>query len=154
MPTNEINTLERNKGLITVMTEGPLAFHRISEPLQQLIEQHGYREGALVLAGLHTTTALIVNEWEERLLEDIKHWLNQLAPADLTWKHNDLHLRPNIPEDEPRNAHAHLQALLLGNHLTVSVQDAQLVLGRYQDVILVELDGPRRRQVGVSFLGI
>ena len=108
---------------------------------------------ALVLAGLHTTTALIVNEWEEGLLEDIKHWLNQLAPADLSWKHNDLHLRPNIPEDEPRNAHAHLQALLLGNHLTVSVQDAQLVLGRYQDVILVELDGPRRRQVGVSFLG-
>ena len=101
---------------------------------------------------MHTTTAIIVNEWEERLLDDIKQWLNRIAPAGLTYKHNDLDLRPNIPTDEPLNAHAHLQALLLGNHLMVSVKNAQLVLGQYQDVILVELDGPRQRQVDVQML--
>ncbi|HGY5553486.1 MAG TPA: secondary thiamine-phosphate synthase enzyme YjbQ [Prochlorococcus sp.] len=135
-----------------VKTEGQIAFHRISQPLQQLIDENCWQEGALVLAGMHTTTALIVNEWEERLLDDIKQWLNRIAPAGLTYKHNDLDLRPNIPTDEPLNAHAHLQALLLGNHLMVSVKNAQLVLGQYQDVILVELDGPRQRQVDVQML--
>ena len=135
-----------------VKTEGLIAFHRISQPLQQLIDENCWQEGALVLAGMHTTTALIVNEWEERLLDDIKQWLNRIAPAGLTYKHNELDLRPNIPTDEPLNAHAHLQALLLGNHLMVSVKNAQLVLGQYQDVILVELDGPRQRQVDVQML--
>ena len=74
---------------------------------------------------------------EERLLLDIEQWLTQIAPATAPWKHNDLHLRPNIPADEPRNAHAHLQALLLGTD---------------QDVILVELDGPRQRQVSLQWL--
>jgi len=135
-----------------VKTEGQIAFHRISQPLQQLIDENCWQEGALVLAGMHTTTALIVNEWEERLLDDIKQWLNRIAPAGLTYKHNDLDLRPNIPTDEPLKALAHLQALLLGNHLMVSVKNAQLVLGQYQDVILVELDGPRQRQVDVQML--
>ena len=135
-----------------VKTEGLIAFHRISQPLQQLIDENCWQEGALVLAGMHTTTAIILNEWKERLLNYIKQWLNRIAPAGLTYKHNDLDLRPNIPTDEPLNAHAHLQALLLGNHLMVSVKNAQLVLGQYQDVILVELDGPRQRQVDVQML--
>ncbi len=140
------------KNLITVKTEGQIAFHRISQPLQQLIDENCWQEGALVLAGMHTTTALIVNKWEERLIDDIKQWLNRIAPAGLTYKHNDRHLRPNIPTDEPLKALAHLQALLLGNHLTVSVKNSQLVLGKYQDVILVELDGPRQHQVDVQML--
>jgi len=61
-------------------------------------------------------------------------------------------LRPNIPADEPRNAHAHLQALLLGNQVIVNVSKSELVLGTYQDVILVELDGPRQRQVSLQWL--
>ena len=46
-----------------VKTEGLIAFHRISQPLQQLIDENCWQEGALVLAGMHTITALIVNEW-------------------------------------------------------------------------------------------
>ena len=64
----------------------------------------------------------------------------------------DLELRPGIPDDEPRNAHAHLQALLLGHQATVSVCNGALQLGRYQDVILVELDGPRQRTVALQWL--
>ena len=120
--------------------------------MRDFIRVHGERDGAVVIASQHTTTAVIVNEMEERLLSDIEHWLSQLAPASSPWKHNDLELRPNIPADEPRNAHAHLQALLLGNQVLVTVSNGQPVLGRYQDVILVELDGPRQRQVALQWL--
>ena len=83
---------------------------------------------------------------------DLQQWLRQLAPPTTAWKHNDLELRPGIPDDEPRNAHAHLQALLLGHQTSVSVSNGALQLGRYQDVILVELDGPRQRSVALQWL--
>jgi secondary thiamine-phosphate synthase enzyme len=94
--------------------------------------------------------ALVVNEAEERLLDDIAAFFAQLVPADRPYLHNDLHLRPGIPADEPRNAHSHLIALMLGNHLTLPVVEGQLGLGEYQSVLLVELDGPRLRQVLVQ----
>ena len=64
--------------------------------------------------------------------------------------HDDLHLRGNIPKDEPKNAHSHMQALLLGNDVSVPFKDGKLQLGQYQDVIFVELDGPKKSNVVVS----
>ena len=107
----------------------------------------------LFRSGQHTTTALVVNENEERLLADIEAFFLQLAPADRPYRHNDLHLRPGIPPDEPRNAHSHLIALMLGNHLSLPVVAGRLGLGRYQAVLLVELDGPRTRRVLVQLHG-
>ncbi len=122
------------------------------------MERADLGDGLLVAAGQHTTTrrvsaALVVNENEERLLVDIERFFLELVPADRPWLHNDLHLRPDIPPDEPRNAHSHLIALLLGNHLSLPVVEGRLGLGRYQAVLLVELDGPRQREVLVQLWG-
>ena len=83
---------------------------------------------------------------------DLKRWLSQQAPSGSDWKHDDLELRLGIPDDEPRNAHAHLQALMLGNEVTVNVSNGHLQLGQYQEAMLVELDGPRQRQVSLQWL--
>jgi len=122
----------------------------LSARLQELVERSGLRDGLLVAAGQHTTTALVVNENEERLLADLEAFVLQLVPPQHPWRHNDLHLRPDIPPDEPRNAHSHLIALLLGNHLTLPIHNGRLGLGRYQAVLLVELDGPRQRELLVQ----
>ena len=135
---------------LTLQTSGSFLCHDISAELQALVDQSGLSDGLLVAAGQHTTTALVVNENEQRLLADIEQFFLQLVPADRPWLHNDLHLRPDIPPDEPRNAHSHLIALLLGNHLSLPVVAGRLGLGRYQSVLLVELDGPRQRQVLVQ----
>ena len=79
------------------------------------------RQGLVVAVGQHTTTALVLNENEERLLADIEQFFLALAPPQSPWLHNDLHLRRDIPADEPRNAHAHLIALMLGNQLSLPV---------------------------------
>jgi secondary thiamine-phosphate synthase enzyme len=124
--------------------------HNITTQLQKLVEQAELRDGLLVAAGQHTTTALVVNEDEPRLLRDLERFFLQLVPADRPWLHNDLHLRPDIPPDEPLNAHSHVIALMLGNHLSLPVVEGRLGLGRYQAVLLVELDGPRQREVLVQ----
>jgi thiamine phosphate synthase YjbQ (UPF0047 family) len=64
----------------------------------------------------------------------------------------DRSRHPNIPANESRNAHAHLQALLVGNHVIVNVSKGELILGTYQNVILVELDGPRQQTVSLQWL--
>ena len=121
-------------------TTASFSCHDISADLQAFVDGTGIRNGLLVAAGQHTTTALVVNEAEERLLGDIERHFLALTPPERAYAHNDLHLRPGIPADEPRNAHAHLIALL--------------GLGRYQAVLLVELDGPRQRQVLLQLCGV
>ena len=134
-------------------TAGSFRCHDLTPQLEGLISAEGVSEGLLVAVGQHTTTALVLNENEERLLADIEAFFLELAPPLRPWKHNDLELRPGIPADEPRNAHAHLIALMLGNQLSLPVLDGRLGLGRWQSVLLVELDGPRRREVLVQLWG-
>lgn len=138
---------------LTITTTGGFGCHDITPRLEALLQRSGVCEGLLVAAGQHTTTALVVNENEQRLLADIEAFFTQLVPSDHPWLHNDLHLRPGIPPEEPRNAHSHLIALMLGNHLSLPVQDGSLGLGRYQSVLLVELDGPRPREVLLQLWG-
>ena len=57
-------------------------------------------------------------------------------------------------DQEPRNAHSHLQGMLLGNSESFSVKSSKPQLGRWQSVLLVDLDGPRTRKVSVSFMGV
>ena len=141
-------TVER----LLIPTQHPFQCIALTEAVTRFIAQQGAQDGTVLISGQHTTTAVIVNEMEERLIWDMEAWLAEIAPAQRPWKHNDLELRPNIPADEPRNAHAHLQALLLGNQVMVAVQDGKPVLGTYQDVILVELDGPRQRTVALQWI--
>eukprot|EP00951_Prasinocladus_malaysianus_P034636 scaffold350753_cov38-Prasinocladus_malaysianus.AAC.1 len=93
---------------------------------------------------------------ESRLLDDVRQYLHRLVPPDFPYLHNDLHLRSGPEgwpggdeawrEQEPINAHSHLQAMLLGQTETIPVHEGQLVLGTWQSVILVELDGTKDRK--------
>ena len=54
---------------------------------------------------------------------------------------------------EPINAHSHLGSMLLGSSESIPVVDGALVLGQWQSVMMVDLDGPRDRSVGIQCLG-
>ncbi|MEW8506836.1 MAG: secondary thiamine-phosphate synthase enzyme YjbQ [Candidatus Thiodiazotropha sp.] len=126
----------------------------ITENVKALLADSGLLQGMVTLTSLHTTCALSVNENEERLFEDIRNFFLSAAPPGEAYKHDDLHLRVNIPPDEPKNAHSHLIAMMIGNGEVVSIANGELVLGQYQSILLLEMDGPRERRVAVRFLGI
>ena len=86
----------------------------------------------------HTTAGVVINEAEPRLLDDIRAFLSNTVP-DESWRHDQL----------DGNADSHLRALLLGPSETIPVVDGELVLGRWQSVLLVDCDGPRERTVRV-----
>jgi secondary thiamine-phosphate synthase enzyme len=117
-----------------------------------LIASTSITNGQVIVFSRHTTTALAINEDEQRLLEDTKVYLRKLAPESERYLHNDLHLR-DVPEDEPMNAHSHLMAMTLSTSEVIPIVDGKLALGTYQSVLFFELDGPRTRTVFCQISG-
>lgn len=147
--------------LLQITTAAGIQIYDITAQIQEFISKSGLKNGQVLVFSRHTTTALAINENEPRLFEDVKVYLKMLAPeGKLTlgaiahaYLHNDLHLRPNIPANEPMNAHSHLMAMTLSTSEVIPVIDGRLALGTYQSVLLFELDGPRDRTVFLQIMG-
>jgi secondary thiamine-phosphate synthase enzyme len=135
-----------------IATQDNLDIYNITDQIQGLIDQYPISAGHVIVFSCHTTTALAINEDEARLRVDLKTYLRKLAPTEDRYLHNDLHLR-EVPEDEPINAHAHLMAMTLSTSEIIPVSAGRLMLGTYQSVLFLELDGPRQRRVLVQITG-
>ena len=137
---------------IELETGEGIALHDLMPGIQDAIANSGIKNGFVTVTSQHTTTAIAINENEERLVEDVKTFLTRLIPPADRYLHNDIALR-DCPQDEPENAHSHLAAMLLGSSEVIALADGVLQLGQYQSVMLYELDGPRKRKVNVQVYG-
>jgi len=138
---------------LEVPTSQATEFVDITSRLQDEVTAAGLRNGRLHLQSLHTTLGLALNENEPLLMRDLAAVLERVAPTATGYEHDDLPRRSGIATDEPRNGHAHCRALFLPPACTVLVEDGRLVLGRWQSVFAVELDGPRSRQLALQLDG-
>jgi len=128
-------------------------FVDITDRIRDEVKSAGLRNGRVHLQSLHTTLGLAVNENEPLLLRDFQTLLERVAPAGAGYEHDDFTRRLDIRIDEPVNGHAHCRQLLLSGFATLLVEDGVLVLGRWQSVFAVELDGPRHRQIAIQLDG-
>ncbi|TMC82075.1 MAG: hypothetical protein E6I61_07905 [Chloroflexi bacterium] len=128
-------------------------FVDLTARIRDEVGRAGLRNGRVHLQSLHTTVGLAVNENEPLLLRDFQGMLERIAPAGAGYEHDDFTRRIDIALDEPVNGHAHCRQLLLSAFLTLLVEDGELVMGRWQSVFAVELDGPRRRQLAMQLDG-
>lgn len=138
--------------IIELKTESGINIHNITPQIEAIIAETSIENGQVIVFSRHTTTALAINEYEVRLLEDLKTYFDKLAPATAKYLHNDLHLR-DVPPDEPENAHSHLIAMTLNNSETIPLIDGRLALGKWQSVLFFELDGSRRREILIQISG-
>ena len=128
-------------------------FVDITDRIRESVRRSGLRDGCVHLQSLHTTLGIAVNENEPLLHRDFENLLERLAPTGAGYEHDDFSRRFDVPLGEPVNGHAHCRQLLLTAFATLLVEDGQLVLGRWQSVFAVELDGPRHRQLAVQLDG-
>jgi secondary thiamine-phosphate synthase enzyme len=136
--------------LLNIATVEPIEFVDLTDHINQHLERENIRDGAVTVFSRHTTAAIRINEAEELLLEDFKHFLRRLCPVEHPYHHNDMRRRkPPIAVDERANGHSHLMHLLLSTSETIPVMDSRLALGTWQRVFMIELDGPRSREVMV-----
>lgn len=139
--------------ILGLSTDPGVGIYNITPQIQTQVRASGVENGQVLVFSRHTTTALAINEDESRLLQDVKAHLERLAPAAAPYLHNDLHLRENIPADEPMNAHSHLMAMMLSSSEVIPIIKGQLALGTYQSVLFFDLDGPRQRTVLIQIFG-
>jgi secondary thiamine-phosphate synthase enzyme len=135
--------------ILNIKTDDGIGIYNITPQIKAILASSPIQNGQVLVFSRHTTTAVAINEYEERLLQDIKVHLNKLAPQNLKYLHNDIHLRDTSP-DEPENAHSHLMAMMLNNSEIIPLIDGKLGLGTWQSVLFFDLDGPRDRTVLVQ----
>jgi secondary thiamine-phosphate synthase enzyme len=139
---------------VRIVTERHIEFIDLTESLEGLLAESRVETGFLNVQSLHTTAAIVVNEGEPLLLEDFERTLRKLAPDDAPYRHDDETVRTvNLNPGERPNGESHCRALMLGSSACLNVLNGRLQLGRWQRVFLVELDGPRSRDVSVLLMG-
>ena len=120
---------------ITISTQYKTQVIDVTEQCKSMM---GTANGIALFSVPHTTAALIICEDDEELRADIvkiaENWLAPLRPFQ--------HIRKNNP-----NTEAHIMSSFAGTSVMVGIHDRKLLLGTYQNILLLELDGPKDRQL-------
>jgi secondary thiamine-phosphate synthase enzyme len=132
------------------------AFSDLTDDLRRAVKDSGVTDGAVIAFCSHTTCALLINEWEDGALADFRKHLTELVPHEgVYYAHDDFGVRTqNMNEDERVNGHAHVKAMLLSatSH-AIPVSAGEPVFGRWQRLILFEMDEPKPRQITFHVFG-
>jgi secondary thiamine-phosphate synthase enzyme len=132
-------------GLLRLETEGEGQIVDLTEGVLAVVRQSGVEHGAVCVFVTGSTAAVTTMEYEPGGVADLRALLERLVPRAGEYQHNVL--------NHDDNAHAHLRASLVGPSETVPLVAGRLVLGTWQQLVLIDFDDrPRRREVHVQVL--
>ena len=135
---------------LVVKADARLGFVDLTQDLRRSVEDSGIADGCLVAFCAHTTCCLLINEWEEGALADLRRCIETLLPADVSYAHDDLQRRRQNLEDghERPNGRSHVAQMLLGGSShAIPLSRGEPAFGRWQRLMLLELDEPKERHV-------
>jgi secondary thiamine-phosphate synthase enzyme len=125
---------------ITFKTSKRLELMDITREVASVVAVADVKEGLCTVFARHATAAVIINEnADPGFRQDVLSLLDKLIPEGV-WEHDKV--------DD--NGAAHLKATLLGPSQVIPVREGRLLLGTWQGIALVELDGPRKREIVVD----
>ncbi len=119
----------------------------VTGDLAQAVDRAGVVQGSLHASVVGSTGSITTIEYEPGVVEDLKQAINRLAPPDMPYAHEKAW--------HDGNGHSHVQAALLGPSIAVPIRGGVLVLGTWQQVVVINHDNrPRKRRVEVTVVGI
>jgi secondary thiamine-phosphate synthase enzyme len=120
----------------------------VTDLVRKMASDSRVNNGLMTIYSHHTTCCIRINEFEENLLADFEDFFEKIAPRSAEYKHN------RTAVDGKPNAHSHLLEMLMNTSETIPIRDGEPLLGRWQTVFFVELDGPRKdRRFFISIIG-
>jgi len=130
-------------------TTKPIEIIDITAEVSAALLSSGLERGQVTIISRHTTAFVNINEKEDRLLEDMETYLKRLVPKDGNYLHN------LNPVDGRPNAHSHLLGLFMNSSETIPFAAKKMLLGEWQSIFFIELDGPRKeRSILLQISGI
>jgi secondary thiamine-phosphate synthase enzyme len=114
----------------------------ITGDVEAIVRRSGISEGICLVHLPHATAALVANENERGLINDIIRKIREEFVSE-GWEHDRI--------DD--NAYAHLASSFIGPSRAFPVSSGRILRGTWQSILLIELDGPRERNVVVTVVG-
>ncbi|HEU4684547.1 MAG TPA: secondary thiamine-phosphate synthase enzyme YjbQ [Nitrospira sp.] len=126
---------------------GGTEIENVTKAVQDALAESRLEAGLVTVFVKHTTASVMIIEDEPGIRADTHTFWNRAVPADATWQHNTR----NPGED---NGHSHLRGQLQGPSVTMPFSDGALLLGRWQQIVVVDFDTrPRTRDVIIQIMG-
>lgn len=123
----------------TVSTQNRYQLIDITDKVEKVVAESKIKDGLCLVFVPHSTAAIILTENESGLRDDWLKVFKKLVEGE-QFEHNRI--------DD--NADSHILSGLLGQGKVLPIEDSQLVRGAWQQIFLVELDGPRTRRVVIK----
>lgn len=129
-----------------VSTRGDAHVLDVTGEVAAIVAHHGLREGHVLVFVSGSTAGLTTLEHEPGLVRDLPETFERIAPVGARYHHEDSW--------QDGNGHSHVRAALLGPSLTVPVRGGAMLLGTWQQIVLVDFDNrPRKRELVVQLTG-
>lgn len=152
--------MKSHTNYMTFNTQGRREFVRITREVQEAVDEAGIAEGMVIVAAMHITAAVWINDDEPGLQTDVLEWLDKLAPP--SWKARETATGADLFPDPgdyrhhaggEDNGDAHFKNLLVHHQVIVPVTDGRLDLGPWQAIFYTEFDGGRPKRLIIKVLG-
>lgn len=124
---------------ILVRTKERYDFVDITEKIEEIIQEDNINQGCVFIFAPHSTAAILLTENEDNLKKDFFDFFQKLV-SGLNFYHNRI--------DD--NADSHLLSALIGQGKILPIKDGKILRGTWQNIFLVEFDGPRERKIVVQ----
>ncbi|ALA57233.1 secondary thiamine-phosphate synthase enzyme YjbQ [Nitrospira moscoviensis] len=132
---------------LSVRMAGGTDIDNITKSVADAVAQSGLQAGLVTVFVKHTTASIMIIEDEPGIRADTKTFWDRIVPPDPRWQHNTR----NPGED---NGHSHLRGQLQGPSVTIPFSGGALLLGTWQQIVLVDFDTrSRTRELIVQVLG-
>ena len=131
---------------LELSTKGFSDVVEITSSVEQVVEQSGVRAGIVNVSVIGSTGSVSTIEYEPALVEDLKEQLDKLVPHTLASRHS-----ATWGDD---NGFSHLRATLMGPSTTLPVVEGKIVLGTWQQIVVIDHDNrARARRIHVQVVG-
>ncbi|MEW6556816.1 MAG: secondary thiamine-phosphate synthase enzyme YjbQ [Elusimicrobiota bacterium] len=127
-------------------TKGNCEIVDITDRVSAILEKSDIKNGIMNIFVPGATGSVTTIEYEPGLITDFQNLLREIVKENKDYQHNKTH--------SDKNATSHLRASLLGATLSVPIENGQLTLGRWQQIVFVDMDNrPRDRKIIVKIIG-
>jgi secondary thiamine-phosphate synthase enzyme len=140
----EEDRMKSHTAYLTFHTKKRKELVPITEQVEHIIAESGIQEGLALVSAMHITAAVIVNDYESGLWQDIMEWVEKIAPENPQYHHH------RTGED---NGDAHLKNLLLHHQVVIPITNGRFDAGPWQQIFYCEFDGQRDKRLIVKVIG-
>jgi len=134
---------------VRISTRKRIEILDITGEVHQIVTKSGIKNGLVNLWVPHSTATIAINEHDTDLWEDIMNLLQKIVPLKGDYRHNAKY-GWSIGE---QNAHAHILNCLIKPGVSIPLENGRMLLGTWQSILFIEMDGSRSRRVHVQVMG-